>query len=189
MASLLPYVQVRVPATSANLGPGFDCLAVALDVWQEVSCSVVTAAGARGRQFSFTLHCSGTDAGDMPTDASNLVVCGLEAALQHAGAAVCEAHGGDGDEAAAVGAHIDIEIRNSIPVGKGCGSSAAALVAGLCAGFALVGALPAGPVCASAAWRRVCDLAAEAEGHADNALACALGGLQVRPHAPMRARS
>ena len=176
MASLLPYVAVRVPATSANLGPGFDCLALALDVWQEVACAVTASSGAvPSRRFTFAVHCTGTDAADMPTDSTNLVVCGLETALQHAGAPVCEAQAGDD----AAGAHIDIDIRNSIPVGKGCGSSAAALVAGLCAGFALARVLPAGPACASPVWRSICDLAAEAEGHADNALACALGGLQV----------
>lgn len=64
-------VTVRAPATSANLGPGFDCIGIALDLWNEVTVE-------RG-EFSF--EAQGEGASELPLDTRNLVVTGVEAAF------------------------------------------------------------------------------------------------------------
>jgi homoserine kinase len=130
---------VRVPASSANLGPGFDTLGVALDLY--LDCSF---------EASETLHIevSGRDAGHIATDASNLIWQTI----------------------AAYGAPpIRLQIRNDIPLGKGLGSSAAAITAGVVIANELLGWN----------WSRaqVLDETARLEGHPDNAAACVFGGV------------
>jgi homoserine kinase len=144
-------VNVRVPATSANLGPGFDCLGLALDLWDEV----VVTAGGDGVEVTVT----GEGAGTVPTDARHLVVRAVHRALDALGAP-----------------HLGLRLActNRIPHGRGLGSSAAAVVAGLLAGRGLVAdgqqRLPDD---------EVLSLASEMEGHPDNAAACLLGGLTL----------
>jgi hypothetical protein len=70
------YVKVRVPASSANMGPGFDCLGAAVDMWTEVEVFRAPAFGIEAR---------GDGADQMPRDGSNYVVVGLEAAFKAAG--------------------------------------------------------------------------------------------------------
>ena len=138
-------VTVRVPATSANLGPGFDCLGLALDLHDEV----VVSAGdpADGDLVSVQVH--GEGAGAVPTDDRHLVVRAMHAALD----ALDEPH-----------PPLSLTCTNSIPHGRGLGSSAAAVVAGLLAGRALVD---------GGADRldddAVLALASAIEGHPDNA--------------------
>mgnify|MGYP001176289095 CR=1 FL=1 len=107
-------VSVRVPATTANMGPGFDCLGLALDIWSELSVE-------RG-PFSVTMNGEGGVADSMPLDRTNLVVIAAEAAFEAAGKSVPE---------------LMYRSGNGIPYSRGLGSSSAAIVAGLLAGTAL----------------------------------------------------
>ena len=133
---------VSAPATSANLGPGFDVLAAALDLTNAV---VITR-----RPGPLVVRVTGEGAGDLPEDASNLVCRALRAGLESL----------DG---------LEIECRNRIPLGRGLGSSAASVCAGLVAANAL-GGLRWSP-------SELLERAADAEGHADNAAACLTGGI------------
>jgi len=148
-------ITVRVPATSANLGPGFDCLGLALDLYDEV----VVSAGDPADGDAVEVTVTGEGAGAVPTDASHLVVRAVHRALDELG----ERH-----------PPVALSCTNRIPHGRGLGSSAAAVVAGLLAGRALV---------ADGADRLDDDdllgLAAAMEGHPDNAAAALLGGLTL----------
>ena len=143
-------VRVRVPATSANLGPGFDALGLALGLRDQVEARV-TASG-------LTISASGEGAADV-ADAGegHLVVRAMRAAFDELG----------------VGQPPGLELRcvNRIPHGRGLGSSAAAITAGILAARALAGA-PAGPDDAL-------PLANAMEGHPDNVAPCLYGGLTV----------
>lgn len=141
------HTVVRVPASSANLGAGFDTLGLALAIYLE--CRFRPAEATR-------IRVSGRDAGRIPTDSGNLI---LLTAKQVA----------DGQDRALP--PIELEIDNEIPVGKGFGSSAAALVAGVVVANA---ALDLG-------WdeHRVLDEAARIEGHPDNVSAAVLGSVTV----------
>ena len=139
-------VQVRAPATSANLGPGFDSLGLALELYDEVEIRV---AGA-----GLDLRVQGESA---PAGADNLVVRAARAAFQRMGV------GQPG---------LSLTCTNRIPHGRGMGSSAAAIVAGVSAARALT-------VNASMSDADVFGLAAELEGHPDNVAACMAGGLTV----------
>lgn len=146
-------VTVRVPASSANLGPGFDCLGLALGVHDEVTVTV----GEPG----IRVRVEGEGAGQVPTDATHLVVRAVVSGLQAAGAL--------SDGAAVPG--LDVLCRNTIPHSRGLGSSASAVVSGVAAGLALGGA----PLDTALLVQR----SAEYEGHPDNAAASVLGGAVV----------
>ena len=142
-------VRVRVPATSANLGPGFDALGLALGLHDEVTASVAAEPGLR-------VEVTGEGAADVPRDERHLVVRAFRAAEQRWGA---------------VGGGLRLDCTNRIPHARGLGSSAAAIVAGVLAARALSGAtVPAS---------EVLRLATEIEGHPDNVAACLLGGVTV----------
>lgn len=138
---------VRVPASSANLGPGFDSLGLALQLHDVVSVAV-TAGG-------LDVAVDGEGAGGVPLTEDHLVVRAVRAAFDHAGV---EQPG------------LRLRCRNGIPHGKGLGSSAAAVVAGLVAARACL----ADPECLDD--DAVLALAASFEGHPDNAAAALLGG-------------
>ncbi|GDY32459.1 homoserine kinase [Gandjariella thermophila] len=140
-------VWVRVPASTANLGSGFDALGMALARHDEVEVEV-TGGG-------LTVEVTGEGAGRVPLDEKHLVVRALRAA--------CEATG-------ARPAGLALRCHNTIPHSRGLGSSAAAAVAGVVAGYALAGRDPDD---------EALQLAAGFEGHADNAAASLLGGLVV----------
>ncbi len=145
-------VRVRVPATSANLGPGFDALGLALALYDEVTAQV-SGDGVR-------VTVTGQGAGELPTDAEHLVVRCLLATLDRLGVA----HP----------AGLAVRCANAIPQARGLGSSSAAIVAGILAARALVPdgeqALPPAAVLA---------LANEIEGHPDNVAPCLLGGFTI----------
>jgi homoserine kinase len=144
-------VRVRVPATSANLGPGFDALGLALSLYDDV---VVRVA-----DDGLFVDVAGEGADSVPRTRRHLVVRALHAGF--------DALGGQPRG-------LEVVCANRIPHGRGLGSSAAAIVAGLTAARALVlgGAdtLDDGALLA---------LAAELEGHPDNVAACLLGGLTL----------
>lgn len=108
-------VSVRVPATSANLGPGFDALGLALSLHNDV-----VAAPADG----VTVCIEGEGVGALPTDEDNIVARGVRLAF---------------DEAGRLFAGCALTCINRIPTARGLGSSAAAWVGGLVAGNALLG--------------------------------------------------
>jgi homoserine kinase len=145
---------VEVPATSANLGAGFDCLALALALTNKVTLEV--RSWSRG-QVELTVD--GEGSGELTEDRDNRFVRGVEAAMQLA----------RGDLPDGVGWRV--EMRNEIPLARGLGSSAAATVGGLVAANALLG----GPL----ATHELLGLAADIEGHPDNAAAALLGGFVV----------
>jgi homoserine kinase len=147
-------VAVEVPASSANIGAGFDCLGVALALVNRVEVEV--RGWSRG-QIELTVDGEGRD--ELTEDRDNRFVRGLEAAM---GAARGELPEGVGWR---------IEMRNDIPLARGLGSSAAATVAGVVAANALLG----DPLDAATQLR----IAAGIEGHPDNAAAALLGGFVV----------
>jgi len=148
-------VRVRVPATSANLGPGFDALGLALTLHDEVEARVIPSG--------LTLEVSGEGASEVrDAGEKHLVVRAMRAAfddLAGAGLASGQPPG------------IALRCLNRIPHGRGLGSSAAAIVAGVLAARALAGA----DTTAAAAL----SLASELEGHPDNVAPCLYGGLTV----------
>jgi homoserine kinase len=127
---------VRVPASSANLGPGYDVLAAAVELHLELEVS-------EGEEFAVECDLPG-----VPLDRTNLCVRAFE-----------RLHPADG---------LSFSIRSAIPPAAGLGSSAAAIVAGLCAADHLY-ELDA----------PLFELAAELEGHPDNVAAALLGGFVV----------
>jgi homoserine kinase len=144
-------VTVEVPASSANLGAGYDCLGVALALTNQIEVEV--RGWSRG-QIELTVEGEGRE--ELTEDRDNRFVRGLEAAM---GAARGELPEGVGWR---------IAMRNGIPLARGLGSSAAATVAGIVAANALLGGL-----LDTATQLRI---AAGIEGHPDNAAAALLGG-------------
>ncbi|QVQ54246.1 homoserine kinase [Spiractinospora alimapuensis] len=142
-------VRVRVPATSANLGPGFDTFGLALDLYDEVEAR----ASASGR---FQVEVEGEGAGEVPADESHLVVRAMLAAFESRGRQPVPA---------------EVRCHNRIPHGRGLGSSAAAIVAGVTAGFSLLAKEGDTPDRDD-----VFALAADLEGHPDNVAPCVYGG-------------
>jgi homoserine kinase len=146
-------VTVEVPASSANLGAGYDCLGLALELTNRVTVEAVEGDG------SIELEVRGEGSGDLPATRENRFVAGLEAAI---GAAF-------GPRPAAIGWRIS--MTNAIPLSRGLGSSAAATVGGVAAGNAL-----AGTCLDDEALLRI---ATRIESHPDNAAAVLLGGFVV----------
>ncbi|MDR1294250.1 MAG: homoserine kinase [Bifidobacteriaceae bacterium] len=140
------HVKVRVPATSANLGPGFDALGLALDLWDEVEARALTGPTR--------VRVEGEGEGEVPIDDTHLVVRAAHAALEAVGAPE-------------IG--LDLRCVNRIPHGRGLGSSAAAAVAG---GLIARGMI-ANPDALNN--RAVFELATQFEGHPDNAAPAVFG--------------
>lgn len=141
-------VRVAVPATSANLGPGFDALGLALQ-WHDV-------VEVEVRPDGLEVSVSGVGADDVPWDERHLVV-----------RAVCATFEALGQPSPG----LAVRCANSVPHGRGLGSSAAAIVAGVLAARSLAGA--------DLDDEAVLALAARLEGHPDNVAACLLGGLTI----------
>jgi homoserine kinase len=147
-------VTVEAPATVANLGAGYDCLGLAVDLPLQVT---VEATGAPSDPSTIDLTVHGDCIGELPEDRSNRFIVALEAGLAELGFGGLEEIG------------WKVEMTNSIPLERGLGSSAAATVAGL--------------VAAGAVGRRELDgaaqlrLATRIEGHPDNVAPGLLGGL------------
>ncbi|HEX2175112.1 MAG TPA: homoserine kinase [Nocardioidaceae bacterium] len=148
-------VQVRVPATSANLGPGFDSFGIALAKYDEVTVEL-TGEG-------LSVEVSGEAADQVPRDETHLVVSSLLSA--------CRRWSGEPPG-------LRVRCHNTIPHGRGLGSSAGAIVAGVVAARALVaGADGADPDGVDDV--EVLDLASEMEGHPDNVAAALAGGFTL----------
>lgn len=139
------FFSVTAPASSANLGPGFDCLAIALDRWTRVDARITGGAEIVDKGSPDLLG------------GVNLVIDAINVTASRLGSTVpgCE-----------------IRVTSDIPVARGLGSSAAAIVAGVRLAGMLAG-------CGELSAQTVIDIAGEMEGHADNVSASALGGVTV----------
>jgi homoserine kinase len=147
-------VIVEAPATIANLGAGYDCLGLAVDLMLRVSIEATPPPAAAG---SIDLTIEGDCVGELPADRSNRLIVALESGLAELGV--------DGLER--VGWKVDMS--NPIPLERGLGSSAAATVAGVVAAFGLIDR----PVDVATVLRH----ATRIEGHPDNVAPALLGGL------------
>ena len=138
-------VIVEAPATSANLGPGFDCFGLALDWYERVHLEV--------REAGYSIDISGEGAEVLPRDESHLIVRSTLAGLAELGIRT---------------PGLALRCRNTIPQGRGLGSSSAAIVAGLTAAAVLAGEEP------EPHW--LLTQARAIEGHPDNVAAAIYGG-------------
>jgi homoserine kinase len=145
-------VTVRVPATSANIGPGFDSFGLALTLHDVVEARVATS-GVR-------IRVTGVGSQTATAGERHLVVRAMRAGFDVIGTQP---------------AGLTLSCRNAVPHGFGLGSSAAAIVAGLLAARGLAG--DDGP--AALPDSRLLQVATELEGHPDNVAACLLGGLTI----------
>jgi homoserine kinase len=151
---------VRVPATSANLGPAFDCAGLALTCYDVLDFAVAPS----GLEVSV----SGVGAGELPTDESHLVVRAFRAACDQLGWRPTG---------------LRVAADNGIPQGRGMGSSAAAVVAGVLGAWALC------PDVEEIDEDAVLRLTSELEGHPDNVAPCLLGGATLSWTEPEGARA
>lgn len=142
---------VRVPGTSANLGPGFDSLGLAVSLYDTLSVTVVDAP-----VLEFDL--SGEGVAELPRDGSHLVVKTMDLAWERLG----YQRGG-----------LRVRAENVLPHGRGLGSSASAIVAAIMAANALVAAEDQ----QDQAW--VLQLASELEGHPDNVAPAIFGAVAI----------
>ena len=138
---------VHVPATTANLGPGFDCLGLALDLWNTITFSQ--------KSHSSSVTVDGEGNGFLPEDETNLI---LTTAIQ-----LALAHG------LSLPKDLHIHCQNNIPIASGLGSSASAVIGGLVGARNLLGL--------KISDHELLQTAAKIEGHADNSAACLIGGL------------
>lgn len=147
MSKTLARVTVTVPATTSNLGPGFDCLGLALDLRNELTLEL------RDERGPATVEVAGEGAKTLPRDQKSMLVKAARLTLPEN-----------------LPGRLVFKSVNRVPLARGLGSSAAAVVAGLWAGAHLFGTL-----------RRSEDeleaLAVALEGHPDNVAPCVHGGL------------
>lgn len=151
---------VDVPASTANLGAGYDCLGLALELCNRVTVEAVEADG------SIELETTGEGAGELGGERSNRFVRGLEAAIEAQ----------LGPRPPALGWRLT--AHNQIPLSRGLGSSSAAAVGGIWAGNVLGGSTLSMPA--------MLQLATDIEGHPDNASAALMGGFVVSAHLGQR---
>ena len=144
------FVAVTVPATSANLGPGFDCMGLALDLWDDVSVHAMTGPTS--------VIVEGEGAGNVEQGEDNLVVRALRFALDRVGAPQ-------------VG--VRMHCTNRIPHSRGLGSSASAIVAGVALARALVGEEDV------LGRQEILQIGTQMEGHPDNVAPAVFGGATV----------
>jgi homoserine kinase len=144
-------VTVEVPATSANLGPGYDCLGLALDLHDTLVAEVV--------ESGLVVEIEGEGADDLPRDESHLVVRAMRVGFEALGAAP---------------PGLRLHATNRIPQSRGLGSSSAAIVGGLALARALVEDDP--DALSDVDMLR---LATRIEGHPDNVAPALLGGFVV----------
>ncbi|MEH1989510.1 homoserine kinase [Nostoc sp.] len=142
-------ITVTVPATTANLGPGFDCIGAALKLYNEFKFT-------RQEEGGLTIHVTGTEVERVQTDESNLLYQAFVKFYQHI---------------EQTPPTVKIEIKLGVPLARGLGSSATAIVGGLVAANQLEGM----PMSQS----QVMELAIAMEGHPDNVVPALLGGCRL----------
>ena len=151
-------VVVDVPATTANLGPGFDCLGAALDLSNRFELRVIEGSGER-----FDLIIEGPEGAHLRGGPDNLVYSAAQRVWREAG-----------EQPVA----LEARVRLAVPPARGLGSSATAIVAGLIGANALVG----DPL----SKEKLLELAIDIEGHPDNVVPSLLGGLCLTARAATR---
>ncbi|MDP4816910.1 MAG: homoserine kinase [Pontimonas sp.] len=144
-------VVVEVPATTANLGPGFDTLGMALTIQDRLSATVVDTPG-------ILVDVHGVGEGEVPTDETNLIARSM-------------AHAFASKKIPMPGIHL--EAHNVIPHGRGLGSSGAAIVSGVMAAKGLLEGI------AEFSASELLALATDMEGHPDNIAPSLFGGLTI----------
>lgn len=152
-AKILPgqSIAVHVPATTANLGPGFDVLGMALSVYDTLIVHTLETPGVK-------VEITGEGAGFLPKDATHLIAKTMLERWAEAGFEPCG---------------LRIEATNNIPHGRGMGSSAAAIVSALAAANALL------PEESQTGLEEIFQTAAAWEGHPDNVAPAVFGGLTL----------
>ena len=145
-------IQVTAPATTANLGPGYDCLGLALDLWNRLEVTgLATDSGDKPR-----VEIIGEGSGELETNEENLVYRAMGFLFSEANREMPPVH---------------LKCYNEIPLARGLGSSAAAIAGGLVA---------ANEICGQTfSSNDLLEMAATIEGHPDNVAAAVLGGLQL----------
>lgn len=144
----MPSITLRVPASTSNLGSGFDALGLAIDLPLTVKFEIIQ----NGRQ----IHAKGEGAALIQQEQNNLLLQAFDRACREIG---CEPP------------PLKIEMNNRIPLKRGLGSSAAAIVAGIVGANLLFGE--------KLSLQQILNLAGEMEGHPENAAAALFGGLTV----------
>ena len=145
----MTLVRVKAPATTANMGPGYDCLGMALDVWNIIEVEVLDSGEP-------VVEVTGEGAGELGTGRDNLVYRSMEFLFQDAGQEM---------------PLVRIRCDNAIPLARGMGSSAAAIAGGLVAANAICSQ--------DYSPNDLLEMAATIEGHPDNVAAAVLGGMQL----------
>ncbi len=148
----MSLIKVKSPATTANLGPGFDCLGMAVDIWNFLEVEWCT--NNELQETSIEVYGEGSD--ELATDTSNLVYQAMKFLFLEAGHQIPA---------------VRISCENNIPLSRGLGSSAAAISSGLVAANSIVGNLFES--------NELLEMAATIEGHPDNVAAAILGNLQL----------
>lgn len=153
MTALAPgtAATVQVPATTANLGPGFDTLGLALSIYDTLTVEVTEEPGVH-------VDVTGVGAGEVPTDATNLVARAIAAAFEAFGQPL---------------PGLALTARNTIPHGRGLGSSGAAIVSGVVAAQALLEGV------VDTTDEQLLAIATRLEGHPDNVAPALFGGLTI----------
>lgn len=145
-------ITVKVPATTANIGPGFDCLGMALPLYNEITIEETVLPGT-GIQINIIDESNEFETLSIPTDENNIVYKAVELLYNSIGQTPSE---------------LKISIKTHIPIAKGLGSSASVIVGGLIAANELLGR-PADE-------QALLSIATEVEGHPDNVAPTVLGG-------------
>jgi homoserine kinase len=158
-----PSVTVTVPATTANLGPGFDCLGAALSLYNRFEFRPL---GPADSDPAFQITASGLEAAQVKTDSSNLAYQSFCHLYQQIGQTPPSVH---------------LAIHLAVPLARGLGSSATAIVGGLMGANALAGM----PLTAEA----IMELAIALEGHPDNVVPALMGGCRLAATQPAQGSS
>ena len=148
-------VTVRVPATTANLGPGFDCMGLALPIYNEVTVEETVVPGS-GVEINIIQDVETYDTLSIPKDENNIVYKAIELLYNFVGQTATD---------------MKITIKTEIPVTRGLGSSASVIVGGLIAANELLGRPADDAVLLS--------IASEVEGHPDNVTPAMFGGFCI----------
>lgn len=149
-------VTVKVPATTANLGPGFDCFGMALPIYNEVTIEETVMPGTGIEISILSNNQEELDIMSIPTDKENIVYKAVELLYNSIGQVPSE---------------LKITIKSDIPIAKGLGSSASVIVGGLVAANELLGR-PADEAA-------LLSIATEVEGHPDNVTPAIVGGMVI----------
>ncbi len=144
-------VTVKVPASSANLGPGYDTLGVALGFYDELRVERISEG------LEFELSGEGSEA--VPRDETHLVIQAMHAAFERVGLHEFPA--------------LRLTAHNRIPHSRGMGSSASAIVAGVAAASGLL------PEHAQLSRDQILQVASDLEGHPDNVAPSVYGSLSI----------